>query len=47
MAEQGGDLYEPKCEDVRAVVDGCLYAADKGRNVVSYGFYYDGNAGND
>ncbi len=47
VAEQGGDLYEPKCEDVRAVVDGCLYAADKGRNVVSYGFYYDGNAEND
>ena len=47
VAEQGGDLYEPKCEDVREVVDGCLYAADKGRNVVSYGFYYDGNAGND
>lgn len=41
QAEQGGNLYEPKCEDVRTVVDACLYAADKGRNIISYGFYYD------
>lgn len=40
-AEQCGNLYEPQCEDVRAVVDAGLFAIDKETEVKSYGFYYD------